>query len=442
MMSVCNGKYCKDIIRKNRNNTIVCTHNNLTETHPELVKEWSSLNKLGPENYTYGSGVKAIWECPKNECGCHVFTSQIRSRANNKKGTGCPFCNIGQPCKHNNLMITHPVLCEEWSNLNELGPENYTYGSHSKVFWNCPNNICGCHVYESTIAHRVENKGCPFCNKGLVCPHNNLTKTHPELCKEWDYERNELGPENYTYRCDNKVYWVCPNNICGCHIYKSSINNRAKENGTGCHFCNSNTPCKHNNLSIIFPELCKEWDSERNELGPENYSYGSGVKVYWICPKQSHSYCSSISNRTKKSPTGCPNCAPISYSKSSIEWLNNIMLIENVNIKHAENGGEFPLPGIGKVDGFCVETNTVYEFHGDFWHGNPARFHPDDYNQIVNKTYGELYNKTLKRDKLIISYGYNLIVMWEHDYSKSKSNMTNNGIFKNNNSKIMKLKII
>ena len=40
-----------------------------------------------------------------------------------------------------------------------------------------------------------------------------------------------------------------------------------------------------------------------------------------------------------------------------------------------------------KVDGYCYETNTVYEFHGDYWHGNPIVFDSDDTNKCVGKTF-------------------------------------------------------
>lgn len=34
---------------------------------------------------------------------------------------------------------------------------------------------------------------------------------------------------------------------------------------------------------------------------------------------------------------------------------------ENIFIQHATNGGEFYIPNTGKVDGYCKETNMVYE---------------------------------------------------------------------------------
>ena len=51
-------------------------------------------------------------------------------------------------------------------------------------------------------------------------------------------------------------------------------------------------------------------------------------------------------------------------SKISLQWLN--WLSENIYIQHAMNGGEFNIPTVGKVDGYCAQTNTVYEFQGCF----------------------------------------------------------------------------
>ena len=57
------------------------------------------------------------------------------------------------------------------------------------------------------------------------------------------------------------------------------------------------------------------------------------------------------------------------YSKMSIIWLNYMSKAKGLNIQHALNGGEKKLTiddKTYKVDGFCEETNTVYEFHGCF----------------------------------------------------------------------------
>ena len=81
--------------------------------------------------------------------------------------------------------------------------------------------------------------------------------------------------------------------------------------------------------------------------------------------------------------------------------------------------GEYKIPDIGKVDGYCHETNTVYEFHGIFWHGHPDFFDSNTIHPVVKlKTYGEKYQETLDRDEKIRNLGYKLVVIWEHEWDK------------------------
>lgn len=108
----------------------------------------------------------------------------------------------------------------------------------------------------------------------------------------------------------------------------------------------------------------------------------------------------------------------IGYSYVCIEWLDAIMKTNSINIQHQLNGGEYKIPGTRyKVDGYCQETNTIYEFHGDFWHGNIEVYDPDTINEINGKTMGELYQKTTERENIIKEMGYNMITMWENNWN-------------------------
>ena len=42
-----------------------------------------------------------------------------------------------------------------------------------------------------------------------VCPHNNLAVKFPELKKEWDYDKNQEGPEEFFPRSNRKIWWRC-----------------------------------------------------------------------------------------------------------------------------------------------------------------------------------------------------------------------------------------
>ncbi|MDD4930681.1 MAG: hypothetical protein PHG66_00810 [Candidatus Colwellbacteria bacterium] len=116
----------------------------------------------------------------------------------------------------------------------------------------------------------------------------------------------------------------------------------------------------------------------------------------------------------------CPKCAKTSFSKISFEFLDGICLSQKISLQTAKSEeGEFKIPDTKyKVDGYHKETNTVYEFHGCYWHGCPMCFDPEKMNDISNKTFGKLHDKTLHREELIRSKGYNLVVMWECDWKE------------------------
>ena len=112
---------------------------------------------------------------------------------------------------------------------------------------------------------------------------------------------------------------------------------------------------------------------------------------------------------------GCPKCAKAAYSKMAIDYLNTISIKNNVTIQHAENGGEHRIKGSRfKADGYCDETNTIYEFHGDVWHGNPKTQDPD--YTIHNKSMEQRYKETKEREEFIKEQGYDLVVMWENEW--------------------------
>ena len=55
-------------------------------------------------------------------------------------------------------------------------------------------------------------------------------------------------------------------------------------------------------------------------------------------------------------------------SHEALQWLSYTAEKEDIHIQHARNVGE---KRIGKysLDGYCQETNTVYEYQGCYWHG-------------------------------------------------------------------------
>ena len=109
------------------------------------------------------------------------------------------------------------------------------------------------------------------------------------------------------------------------------------------------------------------------------------------------------------------------FSKMSIIWLN--YMSNGANIKHALNGGEKNLTiddKTYKVDGFCEERNTVYEFYGCFWHGCPKCYRPNNINTKSQKDMGALNDLTVEKRDTIKNAGYNHVSTYKCQLTKSK----------------------
>ncbi|KAI8493979.1 hypothetical protein Bbelb_283260 [Branchiostoma belcheri] len=104
-------------------------------------------------------------------------------------------------------------------------------------------------------------------------------------------------------------------------------------------------------------------------------------------------------------------------SKEAIDWLNFVAFRDNVSIQHVNNGGEKKVCG-RKVDGFCEETNTVYEYNGCFYHGCQKCFKPHTVNPVNDTAMIELYADTLRKKKMIRTAGFVYVEMWSHEFQE------------------------
>ena len=74
------------------------------------------------------------------------------------------------------------------------------------------------------------------------------------------------------------------------------------------------------------------------------------------------------------------------------------------------------------VDALDTENKIIYEYLGDYWHGNLAVYAPDKINKNNKQSFQELYNKTLLKFQTLSSLGYKIIYTWENDWLNSKIN--------------------
>lgn len=129
-----------------------------------------------------------------------------------------------------------------------------------------------------------------------------------------------------------------------------------------------------------------------------------------ICPK--HGAFKQIPQHHVKG-VGCKACANRNISKLETKWLDSLNILnENRNIYIIINSKKY------NVDGFDPATNTIYEFYGDYWHGNPnvKRFLEIKINKVNGVEFKTLYQNTLNREEELIKAGYKIVSIWESDF--------------------------
>jgi len=254
--------------------------------------------------------------------------------------------------------------------------------------------VCSFHgSFWQTPEHHLQGHGCNECGKDVKKSSISLFSERAAIIHNNKY--NYLLARyvnNYT-----KVIIVCPEH----GQFEQAPNSHLA--GQGCPTCapNHNRGIKH---FIAQADLIHD--------GFYDYSlaiYVNGkTKTTIICPDHGEFQQTPASHLNGQ---GCPKCIHI-ISSPEIKWLDSLGI--------ALNRRNISLPGLGRkrVDGYDPKTNTVYEFHGDYWHGNPLKFNPNDMNEIAGATFGELYARTIERENLIRAAGYNLITIWEGQFEK------------------------
>jgi len=277
--------------------------------------------------------------------------------------------------------------------------------------------ICNTHgEFEQTPTKHLQGSGCSKCSNCSNC----YTMTQNEFieksqCVHIDCNSQALFDYSQIKYVNNKTPVTI---ICKIHGEFSQIP-YIHIKGHSCNKCSRNkiseTCYKNNN----FVNNAKKIHGDKYDYSKVDYK-GSSVNVIINCKIHGEFEKTPDNHNHKTRPQGCQKCQnKKQYSKSQIQWLNFIQLKDNILIKHAENGNELSIPNTNyKSDGYCEETNTIYEFHGDYWHGNPNKFISTEINKSTKTTFGELYQNTLEREQQIRDLGYNLVIMWEHDWNK------------------------
>ena len=134
--------------------------NNLGFKFPVVAMEWHPTKNgdLSANDFTWGSGKKVWWKCPKGED--HEWEAAIRHRTSNN--SGCHFCSGNRISKDNNLEAKFPQLAMEWhpTKNGKITPYDVMPGTRTKVWWLCQDS----HEWQCSIAKRTSRgQSCPLC---------------------------------------------------------------------------------------------------------------------------------------------------------------------------------------------------------------------------------------------------------------------------------------
>jgi hypothetical protein len=267
--------------------------------------------------------------------------------------------------------------------------------------------ICSIHgEFEQSPNGHYRGNGCQKCGK--ITSSNKRTKDLSFYVKKF----REVHEDFYDYGkfiyggSDSKGIIICPEHGEFLQTPVSHVR------GSGCPSCKADASSKR------FMMSSQEFIRRVSQVHDNYYDYsktvykGGARKITIICPAHGEFTQRGADHLNRH---GCPRCLT-NFSRKSIDWLERIMKREGIFIQHGKNIGEYGIPGTRlSVDGYCKETDTAYEYYGDFWHGNPDVYPPEKINPRNDTTMGELYRKTMEREEKIRKYFKKLVTIWEND---------------------------
>ena len=309
---------------------------------------------------------------------------------------GCPICGVeNQKRKLSDFIILSNKI------------HNNLYDYSKSVYKNniTPVKIkCKIHGFFNQLPKLHLNKcGCPKC--GLITIGNKKRgDTEKFIIGSTKIHKNKFDYSKTIYVKNNEdVEIICKKHGSFCQTPDNHLS------GKGCPKCGREkiaNLCRGNTNNFIKKSI-KKYGKLYHYF---NVNYiNAHTKIEIICKKHGSFF---QKPNAHLGGNGCPKCMYI-ISKPEIKFLNYINIPDTL-----ENRQVYIKPY--KVDGYDSKTNTIYEFLGDYWHGNPNVHNLNDFNKVCKKTFSELYKNTKNRFNKLKSLGYTIKYIWENDWNKFK----------------------
>lgn len=350
-------------------------------------------NKIHNNKYDY-SKFQYVETRKKGIIICPIHGEFKQVTGEHLRGKGCPECGGNKKKKLEKFIFQS----------NKVHNNKYDYSKFKYV-----NNItkgiiiCPIHNKFSQIPiNHLAGRGCPEC--GFVSRIEKTRKCLDDFIKQ----ANEVHNNKYDYSKSiyngsfEKLIIVCPTH--------NEFTQRPSN-----HLCGAGCPdCGRIEANLKVLKTTEEFIVRAKIIHNDKYDYSKVVyigalnKVIIICP---------IHGEFKQTPSNhlqgnrCFRCARSPVSKISQQWLDMLKIPQKYREKPIIISGKKYI-----VDAYNPKTNTIYEFYGDYWHGNLQKYAKNGFNSQRDKFFWELYEETISRENIIKSAGYRVISIWESEF--------------------------
>lgn len=280
---------------------------------------------------------------------------------------------------------------------NEVHQNKYSYpGNYIKDSIKI-DILCPFHgVFKQLPSSHLNGNGCAKCAREYT------SKLFKKTNQNFIDQANEVHNNKYVYLEEYQGAKTKMKIQCLIHgIFEQTPDKHLQ--GNGCPRC-----------AGIIRKTKEEFINEASIIHDNKYNYpgeyiNARTNIAIECPK--HGIFFQIPD-THLNGTGCPTCSS-NVSKPEIQWLDYLGIPNDNTHRHCRI---YINDSYIKPDGFDPDTNTIYEFYGDYFHGNPKIYDPSMINEKNKIKFGDLYQSTLNRENMIIKAGYNIVSIWEHDW--------------------------
>ncbi|MCP4120074.1 MAG: hypothetical protein GY737_32690, partial [Desulfobacteraceae bacterium] len=105
---------------------------------------------------------------------------------------------------------------------------------------------------------------------------------------------------------------------------------------------------------------------------------------------------------------------------AAVRYLTWLATERGITIQHAGNGDEVAI-GKYRVDGYCADTNTIFEYHGCYWHGHACYANSKTRKMTIGttgETLEQAFQRTMQRQRELEHQGYTVEAVWECEVQK------------------------